>query len=220
MKYHIKRRKFLSFFTRMTPFLLLCTSLGNKVFLFFTGTHGAVKKDKTLSFTISELILKKQDTIERNPYYLKNWNGSSEYIQEMWLIEKLINQSKQDCPKGNIVILGAYKRILDIMVKKYGSENVIGVDEIKYTDHPNLIVSDIKLLKAGDLGSISLGWNNISLWREAPRLKLAGFNFLKKSLVPKGILVELPFRELPRDLNTQGLTLIKSSQHATTWRKV
>ena len=217
------RRKFLSFLTGLSASSLLSVSLYDEVLCSFTGVHRTVKGEKTLPFTIHELILKApKDIMETDPHYLKMWSESSKYIQTMQVIEKAIKSSKAELPQGNIVVLGAYKcEILDMLKRKYISKNYIGVDTTKYTDHPNLVINDVKTLKAGDLGPISYGCNSVFLdWKQDPRSKLAGFNFLKESLVSGGLLIELPSRQLPRDLNTKGLRLINSSRLAMTWKKV
>lgn len=176
--------------------------------------------ETTLPFTVEELILRRpMDSIDENPYYLNSWTGYPEYIRA--IKNKFHEDLPKRLPEGKVVVLGAYKcESLDLLIEKYGSENCIGVDAVKYVDHPNLIIKDVRSLKPGDLGPISFGWSNVCSWTLSPRSKLAAFNFLKESLVPGGVFLDLVSMELPKDLNTNGFQLVKPHIAGTAWRKV
>ena len=222
----MNRRKFFSLLSVSTVSALLSANINNDILSFLKAIYEKSQNKQRLPFTINELILKEsEDLIERDPYYLKKWSESFEYVQDMKYIGKAINtinQSKIKIPKGNIIVLGAYNcRVVDMLMKKYMYRDCIGVDTVKHTNHPRLVVHDIKLLKSGDFGPIGFGWNSVlSNWEQNPRSKLAGFNFLKESLVFGGLLIDRPLERLPKDLNTKGLKLMKISKKGTCWQKV
>ena len=226
IKQVINRRKFFSLLSVSTTSAFLSFNLYGDILTVLSNPTVCENfpNQKRLPFTLNELILKEpKDTLEENTCYFTSWSESLEYMQVMQYIQDTINKNKIKIPKGNIVVLGEYRsKIVDMLRKKYKYKNsCIGIEIFKYTNYPKLVINDLKLLKAGDLGPISFGWNSVLLdWEKNPRLKLAGFNFLKQSLVPGGFLIDISLKKLPKDLNTKELKLFKASKYGTTWQKI
>ena len=206
----MKRRNFLPFLT-VFPVLPLC-SIGYfneilKNLINESNISSDLKNKNTLPFTMKELLIKQPtDLIEKNPYYLLKMNKM--YLDNVETIRKANKRFKKiKTMKGNIVIIGAFHYKIASLIKGiYKNVNCVGFDSFE---------------TGNKIKSIEFGWNNILInWIDNPRLKLSSFNFFKKTLIPGGYLIENPINQLPKDLNTNGLKLIKTSKLATTWKKI
>ena len=204
----MKRRNFLPFLTAF-PILPLC-SIGYlnqilKGLITESNISLDLKNKNTLPFTLKELFLRRPtDLIEIDPYYLRKMRES--FINNIGYIEKNNKISKIKISKGNILILGSFHyNIVSLLKRIHKTANCIGFDSVQ---------------SANQIRVVKFGWNNVfTNWENNPRLKLSGFNFLKETLVPGGYLIDSPINELPKDLNTNSLKLIATTQLSTTWRK-
>lgn len=160
------------------------------------------------------------DKVDLEINYLETWDVQNQYYSDAKnFLENHV--FPLDVPHGKKVILGTYKHFsLNMFCKNYEQKDCIGVDIFNYQEHPQLLVKDVRELKNNELGELAIGWNNVSVWSGSPRSKLSGFNFIKNSLVPGGILIENPTRYIPQDLCFKNFQLLHQDSFGSIWRKV
>jgi hypothetical protein len=120
-----------------------------------------------------------------------------------------------DLLPGTILEYGSYQgKMLDYLIKKYPTHEVIGIDINNINDHPNIIEIDIK--EFDNICHLSLAINDLIDFNRDLESKLAGRTHALKNLINGGLYIEgssTPVRRI------DGLELVQSSKYISFFVK-